>query len=396
MYKSLFLITTMALITSGCGMVFATPTLTPTLENTATIAPTVTPIPPTETPVPTATATEIPLPEKFGPNDFPPQINPLTGLPVSDPNQLDKRPISVKIQFFPRTDRPPFGISSADIVYDYYQNNGLTHVNAIFYSNPAEQVGPIRSGRLLDGAITSMYKSIFVFGGADKKIVNVLFGSDYYDRLLVEGTSNCPPLCRLDPNGLNFLILNAKETGEFMSKKGVPNIRQVLDGMAFEYLPPANGNPATQIYLRYSISAYARWDYDQATGKYLRFQDNQEAMDAQSEGFDPLVDRLTGQQVTADNVVVLLVSHEYTYKSGNSEVIDIKLTGSGKAYAFRDGQMYEVQWTRPSTNSVLSLSYPDGSPFPFKHGTTWFQPVGVSSVVQANEGGTWRFEMLFP
>jgi hypothetical protein len=116
----------------------------------------------------------------------------------------------------------------------------------------------------------------------------------------------------------------------------------------------------------------------------------------QSEGFDPLVDRLTGQQVTADNVVVLLVSHEYTYKSGNSEVIDIKLSGSGKAYAFRDGQVYEVQWTRPSTDSVLSLSYLDGSPFPFKHGTTWFQPVGVSSVVQANEGGTWRFEMLFP
>ena len=396
MRKSLFLLTILALITSACGLMIDSPTLTPTPENTATTAPTVTPIPPTETPIPTATATEIPLPEKYGPNNFPAQINPLTGLPVSDPQKLDTRPISVKIQVFPRSDRPPFGLASADIVYDYYQNNGLTRFNAIFYSNPAEQVGPIRSGRLLDGAITSMYKAIFVFGGADKKIANVLFGSDYYDRLLVEGTSNCPPICRLDPNGSNFLILNAKEAGAFMAAKGVPNIRQMLDGMSFEYLPPANGNSATQVYLRYSISAYARWDYDPATGKYLRFQDNREAMDAQSEGYDPLVDRLTGQQITADNVVVLLLSHEYTYKSGNSEVIDIKITGSGKAYAFRDGQVYEVQWNRPSRDSVLSLSYPDGSPFPFKHGTTWFQPVGLSSIVQVNEGGTWRFEMRFP
>lgn len=384
------------LVISACGIFSPPPAPTPTLENTPTTLPTFTPLPPTETATLVPSPTFTPAPERYGPDNFPAQVNPLSGLIVADATVLERRPVSVKIQNFPRTDRPPYGLSYADIVYDYYQNNGLTRFNAIFYSQDIEQAGPVRSGRLLDGAITQMYKTYFAFGGADKKILNKYFNSDYYNRLVVEGPSNCPPMCRFDPNGLNYLILNTKEVGPFMAAKGMANTRQDLNGMLFEFLPPNGGTPAPQLSMRYSISAYLRWDYDPATGRYLRFQDTNEAMDEQSETLEPLIDRLNNLQIMADNVVVLLVSHEYFYKSGNSEVIDIKLSGKGKAFAFRDGQVYELLWNRPTNDSVLYLTYPDGTPFPLKHGITWFQPVGATAVVRVSEDNIWRFEMRFP
>jgi hypothetical protein len=58
--------------------------------------------------------------------------------------------------------------------------------------------------------------------------------------------------------------------------------------------------------------------------------------------------------------------------------------------------MYEVQWNRPTTNSVLSLTNPDGSPFPYKSGKTWFQVVGVSTLPTEVEAGAWRFNFLLP
>jgi hypothetical protein len=394
--KALIYLTILALMLNACSLLGLGAEATPIVTDTPTTPPTETQIPPTETPTPTATATPEPLIVDYGPDNFPANVNPLTGLTVSDPTTLERLPISVKIQIFPRADRPPFGLSAADIVYDYYQNNGLTRFNAIFYGNDSDQVGPVRSGRLLDMHIIRMYKTFFVFGGADKKILNKLFGAEFSDRLLVEGPSNCPPMCRFDPNGYNFLMVDTKAVGPFFAGKGVTNSRQNLNGMIFQQQPPANGVIGTQIYLRYSISAYARWDFDPATGRYLRFQDTAETVSAEGESYEPLTDRLTGQQISADNVVILMVKHSYFYKSGNSEVIDIELTGSGDGYAFRDGQVYDVKWNRPTNDSVLYLTFPDGTPYPFKQGVTWFQPMGISSKIESKDNYMWRFEMHLP
>ncbi len=395
----------LVLILAACNASNPAPEATSTLDEagipTPTEAPTSTPIPATATPTPapsqTPTLTVTPLPQNYGPDNFPTGVNPLTGLQVTNPALLERRPLAVKIQLFPRGQRPPWGISLADIVYDYYQNNGLTRFHTIFYGNDAEQVGPIRSARLLDSALIRMYKSIFAFGGADQRILNVLFNAEYADRLVVEGNTTLP-MRRVDPNGFNFLITNTQELSKYASGKGINNARQDLNGMSFQYEAPANGQPGSQVAVRYSISAYTRWDFDAASGRYLRFQDTQEDTGG-GEAYGPLVDRLNEQQISASNVVVLLAPHEYAYQSssGNSEIIDIKLTGTGKAFAFRDGQEYEVTWNRPTLESVLYLTNTDGSAFPFKPGSTWFEVIGTSSIIaKRNEGGLWRFEMRLP
>lgn len=389
---------------------FAPPTATPTTLPTATSAltetPTLTPVPSTETPTPTSTITLTPTPsypvDGYGPTNFPENINPLTGLEVSDSDMLERRPVAIKVNIVPRTStRPPWGISAADIVYEFYHNDGYTRFHTIFLGEDTAEVGPIRSARLPDDYLIKMYKSIFAYGSADPRINYRLFGADYSNRLVLEGGRRtlCPPtdatpLCRYDPNGYDLLLGGTEEIHAFAQSQGVDDTRQDLDGMLFKMQTPPDGESAEQVTVRYSGDSYSRWDYDLATGKYLHSQDN--VYDQGSgEEFAPLVDRSTNEQIAADNVVILLMAHSY-FRRPPSEIIDIQFTGTGKAYAFRDGNVYELQWNIPAPDSMISLTFADGSPYPFKPGKTWFQIVGQNSTVSGPETGSWRFEFLMP
>jgi len=367
-------------------------TLPPT---TKTLAPD--PLSPTEM-NPPATTTDTSSPVAYGPDNFPANVDPLTAMEISNPTLLERRPLAIKVQIFPRGQRPPWGVSMADLVFDYYQNFGLTRFHTIFYGNDTEIVGPIRSARLLDIDLVSMHKSIFAFGSAEQRTYSRLFNKEFANRLVVEGYANCPPMCRVDPNGYNYLVTNTSELSKYATQKGVDNVRQNLNGMTFNAIIPPGGQQGQQLYIRYSISAYLRWDYNQASGRYLRFQDAQEAQDLQSEGYEALTDRLTGQQLTADNVVVLIVPHQYAFNShpGPNEVVDILLSGSGPAYAFRDGQVFVATWNRAAQDAVLFLSLPDGTSYPFKPGNTWYQIVGQSSKIQNDVTGIWRFQFWIP
>ncbi len=394
----------MAMLLGACSPTGPSPVSTPT--DTAPAPQAVTEIPsptaepptatPTETVIPSPTATSTPPPpQDFGPTNFPVDVNPLTGLYVDDPTLLDRRPVAVKIQTFPRTQRPDWGVNLADIVFDYYQNNGLTRLMAVFYGNAAEKVGPVRSTRLFDDHILRMYGAHFAFGGGDQRILNRLFNSEYANRLVVEGTSSCPALCREDPQGFNFLIANTLEVGPYIESRGGDDSRPNLDGMTFMHETPQSDMSGENVYVRYSISSYVNWKYDPESGRYLRFQDSTEAHTPQEETFEPFLDRLDNQQVAADNVVILKILHQYTYKSGNSEIVDIMFGGSGEAYAFRDGKAYKLQWNRP-TGSMFTLTNADGTPYAYKPGTTWIQVVGQNSTTDPTQDNGLRFEFRFP
>ena len=382
-----------------------TATATPFLPvaSTATLA--ASPTPPTSTPTLTPTvvssSTVTPPPPIVGPDNFASNVDPLTGLPVSDPKLLDRRPVAVKANIVPRsTNRPPWGLSFADIVYDYYHNDGYTRLFSIFYGKDAELVGPIRSGRLLDNELVRMYQAIFAYGSADERINSRFFNSEYSNRLILEGQPvACPPkpatpLCRWEPSGVDLLLGSTQDLSLYITNRGVSNGRQNLNGMTFGTVAPQGGNAGAQVYNRYSGDNYSRWDYDPASGLYKRFDDNVYDQ-GQGEEYAPLTDRLNNQQITAANVVVLIVPHAY-FVPPPGEIVEILLSGSGKAYAFRDGQVYEVTWNRPTTNSVLYLTFPDGTRYPYKPGNTWYQVVSDHTVIKQPDSGVWRFEFRIP
>jgi len=398
--KSIFLLTLFLALVSACRpgetlfpapaeIASAIPRIA-ALQDTPTPLPTATPAP-TETPSPTPTP-DYP-PQGYGPSNFPPEVNPLTGLKAINPALLERRPVIIKVSNLPRYVRPQWGLTLADIIYEYYTEEGSTRYTAVFYGADAEQVGDIRSARFFDEHLINMYKGIFAFGSADYRVRYRLYNSNFANRLILEWNAGCPAMCRYDPKNFNFLLGNTRELSAYATKKGIPNGRQNLDGMFFQKVVPAGGAPAEHIYVRFSAAIYNRWDYDALRGEYLRFSDKENDQSGQGEVYEQLTDRLTGQSVAADNVVILFVPHQYY--SRKPEMVEMNFSGSGPAYAFRDGQVYPVTWQRPAAESVVYLTYEDGRPFPFKPGATFFEVVGKSSTVEQTELG-WRFLFLIP
>jgi hypothetical protein len=315
-------------------------------------------------------------------------VDPLTGLTVADPSLLERRPLAIKVSNLPRDVRPQWGLSLADLVFEYYTEEGTTRFIGIWLGQDASMVGPIRSARFFDIDVVRGYKAVFAFGYAYIAEWERLVTSEFADRLVVEGGD--APLTRYNPSGSDDLVTNTATLSAYMTKKGVSNGRQDLDGMFFQLQAPSGGGPVDHIYVRYSSAIYNRWDYDPTSGKYLRFSDTVDDLNGQGEHYAQLTDRLTNQPIAADNLVVLYITHQL-YSPG---IYDILFSGSGPAYAFRDGQAYAVRWQRNDPD-VVSLVNPDGTPFAFKPGSTWFEVIGMGSRVQKTDQ-FWRFTHVMP
>ncbi|NUM44658.1 MAG: DUF3048 domain-containing protein [Anaerolineales bacterium] len=378
------------------------PAVTPTVRPSRTPGPTSTP---SLTPTPTATRTQtltpsptatfilaFDLPANYGPSYYPPGVNPLTGLYVSDPALLARRPMAIKITNFPRRVRPQNGLNLADLVFEYYIESGLTRFITVFYGNDADLVGPVRSGRFFDEHIVRMYNAIFVFASADRRVLDTWLESDLLPRLVIPRSGNCPPLCRDEANpDYNNLYANTAALGPYVIGRGGDNNQYDLSGMRFQSIVPWGGELGMDVFVRYSRSDYNHWQYNAGTGLYERYQETEDD-NGQGESYALLYDGLTGEPVHAANVVVLMAPHQEYLNSIDTEIVQIDLTGFGTAYVFRDGRAYPATWIRSAVDQPLVLlrSEESSTAFPLKPGNTFFQIISTGSEV-IQESSSWRF-----
>ncbi len=388
------------LILSGCTAATAVPvqsTATPmpasptplqpsTSTSTSTATPT--PLPPTMTPTPS-----YPL-EGYGPKDFPTNVNPLTGLEVKNPEIMNRRPVIVKVQNLPRSDRPQWGLTAADIVYEYYTEMGTTRFAAIFFSNDATQVAPIRSARLFDINLIRGYGAMFIFGSAYEGTYNRLVNSEFAQRLMLEGSNTAGVISRYEPGGHNYEMADTTQVNAYTQRMGIDNTRPNLDGMLFQMQAPSGGEDAATTYVRFSGAIYNRWDYDTSSGSYLRFSDTANASSKDQETYVQLVDRANNEPIEADNVVMIYVRHTDIDTRPTVEVLDVSLLGTGKGYVLRDGKLYEVTWSRQTEQSVLTVLNADGSTFPLKPGKTWVEVMAYNTLLEQQDDGSYRFTFV--
>lgn len=358
-------------------------TIQSAIDATHTAAPTATPLPTaTNTPEPTFTPT--PSRIQYGPTAFPEDINPLTGLVVSDPAILNRRPVMVKVANFPRTGRPHSGLSFADIVFDYYTGEGANRFVALFYGQDAKQAGPVRSGRLIDRWLVGMYKAILGMEYADpavySKIISQLGG------LVISG-DHCPAICSDGPLTETSRFANTSELSKFYgAKSSSSNTKQNLDGMIFDTDIPAGGVDGHEAVMRFGKNNEAQWKYDAASGNYLRWIDSVDTNNEMT--MIPLVDKLNGNQLSFTNVVFILAEIE-TLNSGDS-MHEIKVAGAkGHALIFRDGQLYDGTW-KGVYDTPFTFYDKEGNPIPLKPGNTWIHVAGMSSRITEEPVGVWR------
>jgi hypothetical protein len=367
------------------GTLSAVPTLTltPTVEPTAELPPTAMPTPaqtetsePTPTDVSTATPTEVPLVAGATITPWPtlaPDVCPLTGLQVSDPALLERRPLAIKIQNA-AISRPQFGLPQADIVYEHLSEAAITRFTGIYLCQEVDKIGSTRSARFIDLELPAMYRSLLAFSGTSAGLYPKFLNADFYDREFCYGWG-------LHANAF-YRDTALREAGiwEIADDLGI-NDRQDLQGMDFAAEVPEGGQPATHIHIPYpSRDMVVDYYYDAESGSYLRWN-----------GGDPHVDAASAQQLQVTNVVVVYATHVDTliYEDEprrNHPSVQIQLWGTGSMVLFRDGQAFEGLWARPQRDDMLLLRDVEGQfAIPLKPGNTWVQLVPLP-------GHRWAFE----
>ncbi len=356
----------------------------PTATATLTPAPSITPLP-TSTPVPTWTPEPTLTPTPSDP------VNPFTGLSITK-EEAAHIPILIKVSNSPEV-RPQTGLGLADVVMEHYAEGGITRYTALYLTNLPEKVGSVRSCRLIDIELVVIFGAGEVCSGTSGGVRQLLKQSVSWDgsggvisktvwMISDLGTFECRQQrgCKLPmfrtPDKLppHNLYANAQNALKELQARG-KNYPTLFNSWTFSPQPSSDGRATSQITIPYT-AGFVTWKYDPSTRTWLR-----------SIAGWPHVEKLTGKQLAASNVVVVYVNHVNTLiveDVGGAHSIQIQLWGDGPISLFRDGQILRGRWQRQG--NALGLSFVDerGHPLPLKPGVTWIEFVPLNMVVKTS------------
>ncbi|NDJ52619.1 MAG: DUF3048 domain-containing protein, partial [Chloroflexi bacterium] len=286
--------------------------------------------------------------------------------------------------------RPQSGLAFADHVWEYQMEGyAQTRFTAVFLTHSPERVGSVRSIRLIDiNELAEMYGGMLVTSGSSSNrlaggpprinellrakdfrpwTINADFGFDepYLVRI--------PDVPRVGTPFYHSLFAVPEEIWAWAEEEG-HNVRQNLDGMAFDFTPPPDGIETTRVWIDYPGRGPEHfWDWDADSGRWLSFTRHELSPDELTPDGDTL---LPDEQLAFDNVVILFAEH-YNADFIEDEAaslfsVETVLKGTGNAVLMRDGQRYNITWQRDEARQMLSFFDVNGQPIAFKPGTTWF------------------------
>lgn len=315
---------------------------------------------------------------------LPANISPLTGTPA-DPARLALPPVAVKVSNAPPCVRPQHGLAQADIVFEHYVEAWVTRLSAIYHAHLPGQVGSVRSARLIDLELPAIFGAGFLYSGASAGVQSRLAQSDFAIRAIEAGSAS-PAMYRLPAESLpcndrtHTLFADAAAAQTELAQRGYLAPVVALNGWRFGPAM-AEGVAADWVAIDY-LNAPAKWQYNANEGQYQRAQQGIAHTDA-----------ITGQTLSAANVVVLFAHHVYSdiQESTLWYSLEIQFWGDGKLLLFRDGQVYEGQWLRRQREGLFAIVDLNGDALSLRAGQTWFEFVGLDSrVIQTGSG--WQID----
>ena len=292
-------------------------------------------------------------------------INMLSGLELSDKVQ-NYRPIAIMVQNNPKA-RPHSGLIFADIVFELVAEGGVTRFVTLFSSYDADIIGSVRSARIYFAEIARSFDPIYTFWGTYPQCYEAIKNMDM-DVLDANSTAY---VNYTSAGWRDRSRSDALEHTAFIDTYGIKEdavkFGYSLEGgqspMAFKIdAPEPERGDITDIVVNFSSKSYlAGFTYDKNTNKYLKSLAGQ-----------PHVDYETGNQISLNNVVVLLTDIEGPIdSSGHMAVRSTGTHDEDEAYYFMDGKVIEGTWARNSIFDSFEFKDTDGNQILFNRGTTW-------------------------
>jgi hypothetical protein len=298
---------------------------------------------------PTTTTTAPPPP--------PPPTAPLTGVELHDPALLHRPALVVKIDNVPKA-RPQAGLRQADVVVEERVEGNMSRLVAIYHSQDAPGVGPVRSVRTTDLEIVSLLgRVLFASSGGNGGVVPQLHAADVVDIGHNMGGGGFHRAGHR-PAPHNLFTSTPELYGRAPEQPGPPR-------PLFAYRAPgeplaAGAVPSGGISLSFGGGEVSRFHWDPTTGTWHRWQSGTPHLDAD------------GVLVTPRNVVVAGIDYDMSGQAGRSVPHGI-VTGEGPAIVLTDGHAILGRWVRPGLGDPMTLLAADGSEIRLRPGQTFLE-----------------------
>ncbi|MFA5927343.1 MAG: DUF3048 domain-containing protein [Patescibacteria group bacterium] len=299
---------------------------------------------------------------------------PLDGIMTSS-EAASRHPLAIVVENHPDA-RPQAGLDKASIVYETIAEGGITRFLAVFGTNEAEKVGPVRSARtyFVDWA-----------RGYDAYLGHVGGNIDALDQIKAEKVLDLDQFAYSSPywrersrnvSTEHTMFTSTPRLREQAEKNGYSKANN-FTVYKFKDLTDTEKQllPEKQVFrIAFSSEQYeVAFEYDKASNSYKRHLAGA-----------PHVDQLTKNQIIAKNVIVMTVDRKPTTTRINESGYDMSNVGSGPAKIFLDGKMIEGKWKKNSKTDREMFYDADGNEITFNRGQFWIAAVqpGASITIE--------------
>jgi len=281
-----------------------------------------------------------------------------------------KRPvIAAKIDNAPQA-WPQSGLTHADVIYEEMVEGGYTRYMAVFQSQGASVLGPIRSVRASDADIAAPLRGFFAYSGGIPTFVNDIRKSGVKDvGAMVLGNIYYRLSSRPEPHNLYT------STSAIYKGAASAGIQAGLPPKLFDFRKPGSGfsasgsKPISTLFVDISGNAKDLWTWNSGAGNWIRTTNG-------------VVQRNpSGIAESAKNVIIEFVSYTNTgfVDPAGNPVPQAHSVGLGKAIFLSGGKVADGTWSKASEHAVTTFNDSSGQPIKLAPGRTWveFAPIGT-------------------
>lgn len=299
---------------------------------------------------------------------------PLTGVLLTDSSVASRPAITIKVDNGPQG-RPQTGIEKADVLIEEKVEGGITRFLAVFHSEDADLVGPVRSVRSTDPGLIGTFGGVFCFAGgipsfetlARKQPVTVVS-----ERASREGFKY--------PPGKSRPFATFTDTATL---RGLAKDHDKPPPKLFEFLPaggtfaPVGATAATSASVSYGRTSL-KVDFDAASGTWKRTTDGR-AHTTQG-----------GTQLAFTNVIIQKTSYKATGQRdpSGSAVDEAAVIGEGEAVVLSQGKQAAIRWKKESATAVTTYTDSAGAPVLLPPGKTLIGLPPASSAITVTPAAT--------
>lgn len=346
----------LALVVAACGGGGddAADTTTTPEESTTTTSTTAPATTTSTTSTTTTTTSTVPEPVE------PAARQPLTGEPLDSEDDVEERPaLAVKIDNAPPGRPNQSGFSEADLVFEEIVEGDLTRFAAVFHTQDADPIGPIRSGRTQDvDLLASLNQPLFAWSGGNAGVTRIIRDADTLTDL--NWQNNVGSYSRGAGPAPNNLYSSTERLYAL-----TPDDHPGAPDQQFGYVLPGEefgGRSVVEVDLDMA-SVDVQWTWNDDDEVWERSQEGE----PHEEG--------DGDRIDAANVIVMAV--EYRPSAVDARSPEAQTTGEGIVYVFSGGGFIEGKWERDEATEPIAIVDLEGDPILLTPGRTWIELADV-------------------